>query len=184
MQLDMSAPCSDWGEIATKSFFTEGNFQITEHWWGKSCPNSSLSIHCWALLSAGWWHTQQVMPSLFCSCGGPSLALLRGWNHGHSLVTFPSSSDTAHPSWSPHLSSSFWNISFLYFGFPLHWLDLLLMNVLSLAAAFTKAFTARCPSDNVLLLPCLRGVNGTRKRHNLKGNRLVSHANSWITHMI
>lgn len=44
MQLDMSAPCSDWGEIATKSFFTEGNFQITEHQWGKSCPNSSPSI--------------------------------------------------------------------------------------------------------------------------------------------
>lgn len=132
MQLDMSAPCSDWGEIATKSFFTEGNFQITELWWGKSCPNSSLSIHCWALLSAGWWHSASALASLFSSCGGPSLAFLRGLAPWALLchLSFPPHSPFWHSptSLSPHLFS-FWNTSFLHCGFPLHWLDLPPMNL-------------------------------------------------------
>lgn len=134
MQLDMSAPCGDWGETATKSFFTEGNFQITELWWGKSCPNSSLSIGCWALLSAGWWHTQQVHWLLcFAHVEAPHWHFWGVWHRGHSFVTRPShpalsSTSDSHTSLSPHLFS-FWNTSFPHSGFPLHWLDLLPVNL-------------------------------------------------------
>lgn len=119
------SPCSDWGEIATTSLYTAGKFQIIKLWWDKSRLNLSPSLHCWVLPSAGWWHINEDVASLFhCTHeDAPRCHLWGVWHHRDFFGTNPSrpALSSMYSSSSPHLFSSFWNtyIPPLWFPFAL-----------------------------------------------------------------
>lgn len=77
----------------------------------------------------------KCMASPFCCAHGhePRWHFWGVWHRGHSFVTSPSHPALPSTSGSIHtpllLISSFWNTSFLHFGFPFLWLDSLLRNL-------------------------------------------------------
>lgn len=111
--------------------------------------------------------------SLFCCAHGeaPHCHLWGDWHHRDFFGTSPS---------SPVLSSASGAVRTVFISSPLllllkhlhssasvslctDWIYFLQISVLSLAAAFANLFTVWCPSNNVLLLSCLKGLNGTSK---------------------